>query len=118
VLGNRMDLYDTVVWFDDWMHLMNTGLLAAALVLLTLPRSASLPSVLERALAFGATAAIAWEVGEYFAFISKSTERRFAYTDTLGDLALGTLGAVVAAVVIHQLWQRGRLEQVEPLRRT
>lgn len=21
-LGNRMDLYDTVVWFDDWMHFM------------------------------------------------------------------------------------------------
>ena len=20
ILGNRMDLYDTVVWFDDWMH--------------------------------------------------------------------------------------------------
>ena len=20
VLGNRMDLYDSVVWFDDWMH--------------------------------------------------------------------------------------------------
>lgn len=25
ILGNGMDLYDTVVWFDDWMHLMNTG---------------------------------------------------------------------------------------------
>jgi hypothetical protein len=116
ILGNRLDLYDTVVWFDDWMHFMNTGLLAAALLLLTLPRTSSLPSVLERALAFGATAAIAWEVGEYFAFISKSTEREFAYADTLGDLALGTLGAVVAAVVIHRLWQRGHLENVEPLR--
>lgn len=116
VLGNRMDLYDTVVWFDDWMHFMNTGLLAAALVLLTLPRSAGLASVLERALAFGATAAIAWEVAEYFAFISKSTELRFAYADTLGDLALGVLGAVVAAVVIHRLWRHGSLENVEPLR--
>ena len=34
VLGNRMDLYDTIVWFDDWMHFMNTGLLAAAMILL------------------------------------------------------------------------------------
>lgn len=115
VLGNRMDLYDTVVWFDDWMHFMNTGLLVAAVLLLTMRQSSSLASVVERALAFGATAAIAWEIAEYFAFISRSTERRFAYTDTLGDLGLGTCGALVAAVVVHQMWQRGTLTDVEPL---
>jgi hypothetical protein len=111
ILGNRMDLYDTVVWFDDWMHFMNTGLLAAAFILLTLPRDAGFGRVLERALAFGATAAIAWEVAEFFAFISKSTEREFAYADTLGDLSLGTAGAVVAAVVLHRSWRTGRLLQ-------
>jgi hypothetical protein len=110
-----MDLYDTVVWFDDWMHLMNTGLLAAAFVLLTLPRDVGFSRVLERALAFGATAAIAWEVAEYFAFISRSTEREFAYADTLGDLTLGAAGAVVAAVVIHRSWRRGRLRDPRPL---
>ncbi len=107
ILGNRLDLYDTVVWFDDWMHFMNNGLLAAAVLLLTLPASSALGRTVERALAFGATAAIAWEVGEYFAFISRSTERTFAYADTLGDLTLGTLGAVVAAVAVHRLWSRG-----------
>jgi hypothetical protein len=115
ILGNRMDLYDTVVWFDDWMHFMNNGLLAAAVLLLTMHRSASLGRLMERSLAFGATAAIAWEIGEYFAFISRSTEREFAYADTLGDLGLGTLGAVVAAGVVHQLWSRGGLATVEPL---
>ena len=115
ILGNRMDLYDTVVWFDDWMHFMNTGLLAAAFILLTLPREVGFGRVLERALAFGASAAIAWEVAEYFAFISRSTEREFAYADTLGDLALGTAGAVLAAVVIHRSWQRGRLLDPAPL---
>lgn len=117
ILGNRMDLYDTVVWFDDWMHLMNTGLLAAAFILLTLPRDSGLGRVVERGLAFGATAAITWEVAEFFAFISKSTEREFAYADTLGDLSLGTAGAVVAAVAIHRAWQRGRLLDPEPLPR-
>jgi hypothetical protein len=115
ILGNRMNLYDTVVWFDDWMHVMNTGLLAAAVLLLTMDRSASLGRMVERALAFGATAAIAWEIGEYFAFISRSTEREFAYADTLGDLGLGTLGAVVAAGVVHRLWSRGDLPAEEPL---
>ena len=109
VLGNRMDLYDTVVWFDDWMHFMNTGLLAAAFILLTLPRDSSLGRVVERSLAFGATAAIAWELGEYFAFLSKSSEREFAYADTLGDLVLGVLGALVVAVLVQRSWRSGRL---------
>jgi len=115
ILGNRLDLYDTVVWFDDWMHFMNNGLLAAAILLLTLPASSTLGRTVERALAFGATAAIAWEVGEYFAFISRSTERTFAYADTLGDLTLGTLGAVVAALVVHRLWCHGYLNDRAPL---
>ena len=115
ILGNRMDLYDTVVWFDDWMHLMNTGLLAAAFILLTLPPSVGLGRVLERGLAFGATAAIAWELAEYFAFLSRSTEREFAYADTLGDLSLGTAGAVLAALVIHRAWHHGHLREPAPL---
>ncbi len=115
ILGNRMDLYDTVVWFDDWMHFANTGLLAAAFILLTLPRDIGFGRVLERALAFGATAAIAWELAEFFAFVSKSTEREFAYADTLGDLSLGAAGAVVAAVVLHRSWRQGRLLDPGPL---
>lgn len=108
VLGNRLDLYDTVVWFDDLMHFMNNGLLAAAVLLLTMPPTSTLASAIERALAFGATAAIAWEVAEYFAFISGSSERSFAYTDTLGDLTLGTCGAAVAAIAVHRAWSGAR----------
>ena len=115
ILGNRMDLYDTVVWFDDLMHFANTGLLAAAFILLTLSRDVGFGRVLERALAFGASAAIAWELAEFFAFISRSTEREFAYADTLGDLALGTAGAVLAGLVIHRAWSQGRLLDPSPL---
>ncbi len=114
ILGNRLDLYDQIGWFDDWMHFMNVALLAAAVVLLTMHRSAGLLSVLERALAVGSTAAIGWEIAEYFAFISGSEERRFAYADTLSDLGLGVLGAVVAAFAIHLLWRRGALRETAP----
>jgi hypothetical protein len=105
VLGNRMDLYDSVVWFDDWMHFMNTGLLVTAVLLLTMDRRASRLRVLERGLAFGATAAIGWELAEYAAFISASTEKHFAYEDTLGDLGLGLLGAVLGALAVHAAWR-------------
>ena len=114
ILGNRMDLYDSIVWFDDWMHFMNTGLLTAAFVLLTLPRTATFGATLERSLAFGVTAALAWEIAEYYAFLSSHSERTGAYRDTLGDMGLGALGAVVAAVLIHAMWQRGHLRHTAP----
>lgn len=115
VLGNRMDLYNTVVWFDDWMNFMNTGLLVTAVLLLTMHQNCDLASVVERALAFGATAAITWEILEYFAFISGSSERSFAYADTLGDLGLGTCGALAAAIAVHRMWQWGALSNLSPL---
>ncbi len=114
ILGNRMDLYDTIFWFDDLMHFVNTGLIAATVILLSLHHTATRIRVVERALAVGATAAILWELAEYYAFISGGTERAFAYEDTLGDLALGTLGAVVAALAIHALWDKGRLRESAP----
>ena len=108
ILGNRMNLFDTVEGFDDWVHVLNPGLLSAAVILLTLPPRSTLAATLERSLAFGMTAAVAWEVAEYAAFISRSTEKQSAYSDTLGDLTLGAVGAALAALVIHALrsWRR------------
>ena len=114
ILGNRMDLYDTISWFDDVMHFANTGLLAGAVVLLTLHRSSSQLRVVERALAVGATGAIAWELAEYWAFISGHAERKFAYVDTLSDLGLGVLGSITMALVIHALWRAGQLKETAP----
>ena len=105
-LGNRLNLYETVVWFDDFMHFVNTGLLTAAVLLLTTRSGATFSAMVERALAFGVTAALAWEVAEYFAFMQMSSELPDAYADTLGDLALGVLGAIVAAVGVWQLRSR------------
>lgn len=114
VLGNRLDLYDRIVWFDDWMHFFNLVLIGAAAVMLTLPRGTSLGRCLERSLAIGSTGAIAWELGEYVAFISGSEERRFAYVDTLGDLGLGVAGAVVGAAVVHRTWRQGDTAPAAP----
>ena len=110
VLGNRLDLYDSIVWFDDWMHFVNTGLLAAAFLLLFPPASRTLGATVERALAFGVTAAVAWEIAEYFAFLRISSEAPHAYADTLGDLGLGTLGVLCAAFAVHAAWRRADRE--------
>jgi hypothetical protein len=46
------------------------------------------------------TLALAWEVWEYFAFVTRSSEVGTAYADTVGDLALGWLGAVAAGLLL------------------
>ena len=108
-LGNRLNLFDTVDFFDDWMHFMNWALLTAGVLVLTLPATTRLQAVVERALAFGVTVALGWELAEYVAFIRTSPELDTAYTDTLGDLSMGSLGAIVAALAIGLLWHRGAL---------
>ncbi|MBC9225240.1 hypothetical protein GL325_02775 [Aeromicrobium sp. 636] len=112
-LGNRMDLYDTVRRFDDLMHFVNTGVLTAAFVLLTLSPRATRAQVLERSLAFGVTAALVWEIAEYYAFLSTSgiVDR---YADTLGDMALGSLGSVVAGQLVYWAWQHHHLLTAGP----
>ncbi len=105
ILGNRLDLYDQVVRFDDAMHFATSACVTAALVLLTLHRTVSAVAVLERSVALGMTAALLWEVFEYFSFVTRSSEMPTAYADTVGDLVLGWLGALTAALLVHFVWR-------------
>src|SRR5919107_1066505 len=106
VTGNTLNLYDSVWWWDDANHFVNwlflnlgVGLLLAGTT--PLPRWVLLLMVG----GLGAVMAIGWEIGEYFAFIRGGTELATAYTDTLGDLALGTLGALAAGALVAW-WRR------------
>lgn len=100
LLGNRLNLFDTVDWWDDAMHFVLWTFLTAGVLLAFVPRTLSRPITTFVALGFGATAAIVWEVGEYVAFVRTSPELQTAYTDTLGDLTLGTLGALLAGLLV------------------
>jgi len=100
VSGNTADLYDTIGWWDDANHFVNWGILVAAFgqLLIRLPLGRLEAAAL--AIGFGAVTALLWEFGEYLTFIRFNEEEfRTAYTDTLGDLALGLGGSVVAAVL-------------------
>jgi len=105
ILGNRLDLYDRLSWFDDLAHLGLTLCVTAAMVLLTLDRTVSARVVLERSVALGMTAALAWEVFEYVTFVTQSAELPSAYADTIGDLALGWIGTLLAAALVHTNWR-------------
>jgi hypothetical protein len=101
VTGNSLDLYDTVWWWDDANHLVNWFVLSLGLGLLL--EGASRGAPWERFVlvgCLGAVLAIGWELGEYLTFIRHGTELDTAYTDTLGDEALGTLGALGAGALL------------------
>jgi len=106
VAGNALDLYDSIVWWDDLNHLVNWALLCGALGAV-LVRTTLGPLVLFAVVTgFGAAAAILWEIGEYFAFIRGGTELATAYTDTLGDEILGLTGAALAGLTVALVVRR------------
>jgi hypothetical protein len=101
VTGNTLDLYDTVTWWDDANHFVNWLFLALGCGLLLARARVEPPWALGLAVAgLGALLAIGWELGEWYTFIRHGTELDTAYTDTLGDEALGCLGAAVAAWIV------------------
>ena len=96
--GNAADLYDTVWWWDDVNHLVNWALLSGAVGALAWRGNARPWETLAFVVGFGAVTAILWEIAEYVAFIRNSEELATAYTDTLGDMALGLTGSLLAGL--------------------
>lgn len=112
--GNAANFYDTIGWWDDVNHFVNWALLTAAFGQFLLPLTVGRLATGALVVGFGALTAILWEFAEYITFIRDSPELRTAYTDTLGDLALGLSGSIVsAAITALLLWPRraaGRLD--------
>ena len=111
-LGNALDLYDSIDWWDDLNHLVNWAILVAAFGQL-LQRLPLHPwAMFGLAVGFGAVTAILWELGEYLTFIrTNPDEYRTAYTDTLGDLTLGLTGSVAAALLTVWLARRSAVDK-------
>lgn len=107
VTGNTLDLYDAVTWWDDANHFVNWALLCGGVGLLVLRARITPRWALGCVVAgLGALLAIAWEVAEWYTFIRHGTELDTAYTDTLGDEVLGTLGGTLAAVLVARFGGR------------
>lgn len=101
VAGNALDLYDSIEWWDDLNHFMNWGLLTAAVAIAVSWTGLDALPRLGLAVGFAALSAIGWELAEYITFIRFSAELATAYTDTLGDLTLGTFGGALGAAVVE-----------------
>ncbi len=115
IAGNALDLYDRVDHFDDACHFTNWALMCTALGLLLL-RLPDVPAwtIAALCIGFGASVAILWEVGEYQTFILDTPEAKTAYRDTIGDLALGMSGSVVAGLAVALTARQQRLRHRQP----
>jgi len=100
VSGNSLDLYDAIGWWDDLNHFVNWALLLTGIGLIVCRGIRPAWVVVVLLTGIGAILAIGWELGEWFTFIRHGTEIETAYEDTLGDETLGTLGALVAGLVV------------------
>lgn len=106
VTGNSLDLYDAVLWWDDLNHFVNWVLLSGGLGLILCRGMTQRWAVVLLVTGLGALLAIGWELGEWYTFIRHGTEIETAYEDTLGDEALGTLGALVAGLLVARFTPR------------
>ena len=102
VTGNSLDLYDSVVFWDDLNHFVNWALLCGGLGAIWLAGVRPVWAVTLVVTGLGAVLAIGWELGEWWTFIRHGTELDTAYEDTLADMTLGTLGALVAGLAVRR----------------
>jgi hypothetical protein len=118
-VGNALNLYDTIDWWDDANHFVNWAILSGAVAAALLRTHVERAELFALVVGFGGVTAILWELGEYFAFIRNSPELATAYTDTLGDLALGlsgsTLTAAIGVIALGRPEQRQRVALVRKL---
>jgi hypothetical protein len=106
VVGNALGLYDSIEWWDDANHFFNWMLITSAAALVLRSTGLGRLNCFALAVGFAAVSAIAWELAEYVTFIRFSSELATAYTDTLGDLTLGTLGGATGAAIVGLTSQR------------
>jgi hypothetical protein len=111
--GNTFDLFDSISWWDDFMHVLNwiPWVMVAGFIARYWPHLGRW-NVFVVAWGYGAITHILWEEAEYLAFVADNpNESTTAYRDTMGDLILSLSGGLVGAVVTTTvLWNPvGRL---------
>jgi hypothetical protein len=109
--GNALGIYDEAR-IDDLVHGVNAGVLSALFGALISTRVESREVAAGATLAFGVIGELAWEAMEYAADAIGFKGLGLSHEDTVADIALASLGAVVAAGVT---WVRFQPPREAPL---
>ncbi|OUE30871.1 hypothetical protein [Clavibacter capsici] len=110
--SNRLDLYETLPWWDIPAHLVTTAALAALVILLAdragvMVDRRPLPLGI-LSLTVGLALSALWELGEWAGQTWLDPEILTGYSDTIGDMAVGGLGALLIAPLMPMLLARSR----------
>ncbi|GGI43599.1 hypothetical protein BCL57_000039 [Agromyces flavus] len=117
------DFYSVVWWLDDVMHFAMTGIAAATCYILFVRFGAMADSATLRRSRFsyavvtttiGAGLAALWEIFEWFTttFIDPATV--LTYEDTVSDMVFGTLGSLLAGLLMPVLAAQPRDRDLRP----
>ncbi|GAA1128307.1 hypothetical protein [Citricoccus alkalitolerans] len=112
-----LDAYQLIPWLDLMAHVVATGLLAAIVAAALLrggwlrPGSTATSAVRTGqtllTAGLGALLAVLWEVGEWFGHTLLDPAIQVGYEDTVGDLAAGVLGSLLAGLFLDRLVKDG-----------
>lgn len=117
------DLYGVVRWWDLPMHFLMTGLAAATCYLLLVrlrlvEDAAPLPRPLLAYAVLGTTIGAAlsafWEMFEWFTTTFLDPATVLGYADTVSDMVMGTLGGLVAGLLMPVLAAQPRTSASAP----
>ncbi|WP_430591757.1 DUF2238 domain-containing protein [Humidisolicoccus flavus] len=118
--SNILDLYRTLIGWDKAIHLLCTAVIAPMVYLLLahceiVPRPGHDGVRTRVAVTMSTTIGLAvsavWEMIEWVGFVVFTDEIYVEYHDTIGDMAIGGLGALLAGFVLS----RARLTRTLPL---
>ena len=107
--SNVFELYTSIAWWDLLIHFACTGVVAVGVYLLLahlrIVKTTGIGGVSPLAgivltLTFGLALSALWEMVEWFGSAYISEEIYTAYDDTIGDMAVGGLGALCAGFAI------------------
>ncbi|MFC3897090.1 hypothetical protein ACFOWZ_36915 [Lentzea rhizosphaerae] len=107
--------YRQITWLDWVLHCVCTGALAATTYLLLLrtpllppQRHQSRAAVVFLTAVVGLALGVVWEFYEWFAEIVAGVRIGVGYSDTIADLAMDTLGSLLAGLVLMVWLANGR----------
>lgn len=111
----QLDWYATVPYLDVAVHAVANGLVATIgyrvlAHLGLLPAATSWAGVVVVVSSLGGTLALVWELGEWYGHTFVDERIQIGYDDTIGDLAMGLVGSVAAAVLLGRQAVRGLAE--------
>ena len=111
------ELYTSIDWLDVVIHFAANGVLAGLIFVVAArvgivadvaPGTASAIRSAVLTTAFGLSAGVLWEMGEWAGHTYIDSAIYVGYDDTIGDLAVGGLGSLLAGLCIRWLAAESR----------